>query len=538
MRPRRDVFELVSRGVTLASFAACVLVLFTAPLMALTWRLLPFPGFLVDSTLTVNARTGEGWSGRAAGLDAPQEVTRLGGEPVANVRDFSRALQGHTAGDTVSVFTRHPDGRVHLYPTVRLGTFSLRDLLALFWLPYGIGLAYFIIGVWVYLARGRDRPGRALAAFCISVSVVAALLFDVLTTHFGTAIWLVALAMLGGTLVTLTMRFPIEWGPVHRRPWLLGMPYLISLALAAWGIVSLSRPDDPWMYLAARSASYRYAALACLMFFAVMIYRAPRSRDAAVRRQARLVLVGSVIAFTPAVVWFLAPVFGVPLQFNTVAILPALLLFPITVAVAITRYRLIELDALVNRAIVYGTLTAILAGLYTAAIGLSQRVFVDLTGEESDAAVVVTTLIVVSAITPLRNLLQTWVDRQFLEVPAGALRSFGSEVQEFLEFNDPDLLSRRLLGEAVTSLGAESGAVIRVQNGRATTVHTQGPWSGTALMSVPLENDGESFGVLMIGPRRNGRRYRRTEAEALTPVARAVARAMRLSNVNQIPPES
>jgi hypothetical protein len=533
VRRKRDPLELLSRGLTLAAFAACVLILFAAPLFALTWRQLPFPGFLIDSTLTVNSRSGEGWSGREAGLDAPQAITRVAGEPVTTAWEFNRVLERLAVGQEISVLTRLPDGRVRLYPTIRLDTFPPRDFLALFWLPYAVGLAYFAIGVWIFLARGQDRPGRALAFFCVSVSAVSGLLFDVLTTHYATAMWVVGVAMLGGALLTLAMRFPLEWAPVHRRPWLLAAPYAVSLALALWGIVSLSRPDDPWMYLEARSASYRYAALACLVFFMVMLYRAPQSRDSAVRRQARVVLLGSMIAFTPMVVWFLAPVFGVPLQFSAVVFLPLLLLFPLTVAVAITRYRLLEFDAIVNRAIVYGALTAVLAGLYTAAISLSQRVFVGLTGEKSDAAVVLTTLIVASAITPMLTRLQTWVDRQFRELPAGALRAFEAEVAEFLELNDPELLSQRFLGEAVLSLGAEAGAVVRVQDGRPITVHTHGPWRGTALMSVPLGSEGESYGVLMIGPRRDGRRYRRSEAESLAEVARDVARAMRISAVHR-----
>jgi hypothetical protein len=533
VRRKRDPFEILSRVLTLGAFAACVLILFIAPLLALTWRQQPFPGFLIDSTLTVNNRTGEGWSGREVGLEAPQVVTRVAGEPVTTAREFNQALERLAVGQEISVFTHLPDGRVRLYPAIRLATFPQRDFLALFWLPYAVGLAYFAIGVWVFVARGQDRPGRALAFFCVSVSAVAGLLFDVLTTHFATAIWVFGVAMLGGSLLTLAMRFPVEWAPVHRRPWLLGLPYTISLALALWGIVSLSRPDDPWMYLEARSASYRYAALACLVFFMVMLYRAPRSRDSSVRRQARVVLLGSVIAFTPMVVWFLAPVFGVVLQFSTVVLLPLLLLFPLTVAVAITRYRLLEIDAIVNRAIVYGSLTAVLAGLYTAAISLSQRLFVDLTGEKSDAAVVLTTLIVASAITPMRTRLQTWVDRQFRELPAGALRAFGAEVTAFLELNNPELLAKRFLKQAVTALGAEAGAVVRIQDGRPITLHTHGPWRGAALMSVHLESEGESYGVLMIGPRRDGRRYRRTEAESLAEVARNVARAMRISAVHR-----
>ncbi|HMK09099.1 MAG TPA: hypothetical protein VK449_08740, partial [Anaerolineales bacterium] len=296
-----------------------------------------------------------------------------------------------------------------------------------------------------------------------------------------------------------------------------------------WGVAALWISKDPWMYPAARAASYRYAALACLVFFGVMIYRAPQSRDAAVRRQARLVLLGSFIAFTPIVIWFLAPVFGAPLQFSSLAIMPVLLVFPLTVAVAITRYRMLEIDSIVNRALVYAVLTAALAGLFTASIALSQRVFIALTGETSDAAIVITTLIIVSAITPLRDRLQTWVDRQFREIPTGALRTFGDEVAGYVELNDPERLMKRFLSEAVSALGAEAGAVTRVENGRPRTICVHGPWRGSALISVPLASGGRSFGMVFIGPRRNGRRYRRFEADSLAQVAEGVARAMAIA---------
>ena len=533
MRPKTDVPEIIGRFVTLGAYAVCALVFFAAPLMALSWRQMPFPGFLVDSTLVVNTRFSPGWSGREAGLDAPYLITRLAGQPVATTGEFSAVLQDHQVGDTISVFARHPDGRVQLFPSVRLIPFPPRDFLQLFWLPYTVGLAYLLIGVWIFMARGRERQGRALTFFCACVAIVAGLLFDVLTTHIATAVWLTAVAMLGGALISLVMRFPVEWAPVYRRPWLLGVPYLFSAALAVWGVVSLWNRNDPWMYLTARSASYRYAALACLIFFAVMLYRAPQSRDSAVRRQARLVLLGSVLAFTPAIIWFLAPVFGVTLQFSSLAILPVLLIFPLSAAVAITRYRLLEIDAIVNRAIVYAVLTAILAGLFTAAIGLSQNVFVALTGEQSDAAIVITTLIVASAISPVRTRLQTWVDRQFREVPTGPLRDFGDEVAQFVQFNDPESLVQRFLSEAVRALGAEAGAITRIEDGKACILCVQGPWRGTALMSVPLASDGRSFGTVLIGPRRNGRRYRRYEAESLSQVAQGVARAMAMAGAHR-----
>ena len=80
---------------------------------------------------------------------------------------------------------------------------------------------------------------------------------------------------------------------------------------------------------------------------------------------------------------------------------------------AITRYRLYNIDSLINRALVYIPLTGILAGVYTAGVVLFQRIFVAVTGNTSDAAIVLATLVLASVFTPVKNSLQTFVDKRF-----------------------------------------------------------------------------------------------------------------------------
>lgn len=107
-----------------------------------------------------------------------------------------------------------------------------------------------------------------------------------------------------------------------------------------------------------------------------------------------------------------------PIKLGQVILIVAGALVPVAAGVAILRYRLYEIDLIINRTIVYGVLTAILAGVYTASITLSQRVFVAVTGEKSDGAIVLTTLIVVSMFTPLKTRLQALVDRRWKAAPA------------------------------------------------------------------------------------------------------------------------
>ena len=86
---------------------------------------------------------------------------------------------------------------------------------------------------------------------------------------------------------------------------------------------------------------------------------------------------------------------------------------PVAIGVAILRYRLYEIDIIINRTLVYGSLTALLALVYFGGIVLLQRVFVVLTGEKSTLAVVASTLVIAALFNPLRGRVQEFVDRRF-----------------------------------------------------------------------------------------------------------------------------
>src|SRR5215213_7796372 len=86
---------------------------------------------------------------------------------------------------------------------------------------------------------------------------------------------------------------------------------------------------------------------------------------------------------------------------------------PIAIGIAILRYRLYDIDLLINRTLVYGSLTATLVALYFGGILLLQRVFVLLTGEKSTLAVVASTLVIAALFTPLRRRIQSFIDRSF-----------------------------------------------------------------------------------------------------------------------------
>jgi hypothetical protein len=106
---------------------------------------------------------------------------------------------------------------------------------------------------------------------------------------------------------------------------------------------------------------------------------------------------------------------------------------PVAVGIAVLRYRLYEIDLIINRALVYGSLTATLALVYVGGVVGLQSVFRVLTGQGSNLAVVTYTLLIAALFGPLRRRVQALVDRRFYRRKydaAKTLETFGSRLRE------------------------------------------------------------------------------------------------------------
>src|SRR5215211_5812878 len=129
-----------------------------------------------------------------------------------------------------------------------------------------------------------------------------------------------------------------------------------------------------------------------------------------------------------------------------VVVIAALVCFPISIGIAIVRYRLYEIDTLINRALVYALLTAILAAVYFGAVVLLQRVFVALTGQQSTLAVVASTLLIAALFTPLRRRIQSFIDRRFYRRKYDARKTLEAFSAQLRDETDLEALSGDLVG--------------------------------------------------------------------------------------------
>jgi len=109
------------------------------------------------------------------------------------------------------------------------------------------------------------------------------------------------------------------------------------------------------------------------------------------------------------------------------------------------RSHLFDIDVLINRTLVYGSLTAMLIGLYFGTIVVLQRLFVALTGEKSTLAVVASTLVIAALFNPLRRRIQSFIDRGFYRKKYDARKTLESFSAKLRDETDLDALSDDLV---------------------------------------------------------------------------------------------
>jgi uncharacterized membrane protein YhdT len=119
---------------------------------------------------------------------------------------------------------------------------------------------------------------------------------------------------------------------------------------------------------------------------------------------------------------------------------------PIAIGIAILRYRLYDIDIIINRTLVYGSLTATLVVLYFGGIVVLQRMFVLLTGQQSTLAIVASTLLIAALFTPLRRRIQSFIDRRFYRRKYDARKTLEVFSAKLKNKTDLEALNNDLVG--------------------------------------------------------------------------------------------
>jgi hypothetical protein len=262
---------------------------------------------------------------------------------------------------------------------------------------------------------------------------------------------------LGLILVFLPLLFPDGYPPSHRwRPvaWLGGLSIgliVVSSMILLWperGPALLTGDESPSHVLQVLVDFIAVPMLFVAGLGAVisLFVRFRRARGDE-RQQIKWFASAAALSLLWIFVLDASTLSGVP---GAIAVLSGLLVLPsipIATGIAILRYRLYDIDNLINRTLVYGSLTLMLVLVYFGGVTATQVVFTALTSQEEQPqlAIVVSTLVIAALFTPLRRRIQSFIDRRFYRRKYDAAKTLEAFSAKLRDETDLDALGDDLV---------------------------------------------------------------------------------------------
>ena len=493
---------------------------------------------------------------REDGLRVGDLIVRAGGHTVDEWLGGAPRGPEWRAGGVV-VYQIQREGREMTLP-IRLAPISFWSILGR-WAPQlAVSLAFGVIGSFVFWRRLDDLSARLLMLICVTTAlqyVGDGYNFQYALLPWRWPLWLhlalehVTFSLSYASICYLALIFPAPHPLVKRFPRLTPAVLYISFFLVIGVVMALS---STWSVALERGNRAAVAlSLAQLVLTIGAGIRSTRvARDPVTQAQIRWMLWGGSVTVALLIPGYIIPLalIGRPLIPPPVATLMTASM-PFTVAVAILRYRLWDIDVIINRTLVYGALTGVLALTYLFSVTLLQRVFRAFTGQRSDLVAVVSTLVIAMLVQPLRRRLQAFIDRRFYRKKVDfrqAFFTFSREVRTIIDL--PDLL-RVLVNRVMDLLHIEHGAVFSVaMDGTGQPIEARNLPAGTSLsldrflidrlrsgeavsqpkhsvfpllvpLLAPRVGAQNLVGILALGPRLSGQEYSRDDQALLMGLA-------------------
>jgi PAS domain S-box-containing protein len=350
--------------------------------------------------------------GARAGIKPGDQLVAVNSRDVKNTPALERQLyqSGVWSKNTYSVIRQSVvvDSTVILVPAER----SLNNWLRL------IGLIYLGIGIYVLLRRWTAPGSTHFFIFCLVSFVFYAFhytgklnAFDWIVYWSNVVAWLLQPALFLHFVLTFPERRPFA----RRRPAMLALVYMPGLAILTVHLFSFHflQAGERLRWNLDR-LEFLYLMLYFVASAGVLWYSYKRASTPILRQQLKWVTRGTILAITPFTLLYIFPflLWGGPTSLMKVSVL-SLGLLPLTFGYAIFRYRLMDVDLIFKRGMVYALAAAAVVGLYfTLVVGVAELVHTQIpnTGPRGlILAIVVTALL----FDPLRRWIQEKIDQFF-----------------------------------------------------------------------------------------------------------------------------
>jgi hypothetical protein len=184
----------------------------------------------------------------------------------------------------------------------------------------------------------------------------------------------------------------------------------------------------------------------CMVASAISVIVRARRAGRVERQQIKWLAYGGAVVVGTIFLGGVISIWSVTVSILTITL--ALVGLPVITGIAIVRYRLYDIDLLINRTLVYGVLTGTLALFYFGGVATTEAIFRALTGQEQQPqlAVVVSTLVIAALFNPLRRCIQSFIDRRFYRRKYDAVKTLEAFSAKLRDETDLEALNNELVG--------------------------------------------------------------------------------------------
>lgn len=399
-----------------------------------------FPGFVVWDNLVVVAVGPRTWTGVAADVPVRNRVVSVDGRPVSTRQGMAELVEAE-GPDLVHdyAFDGEDGPQTRQVAAMR---FRGRDWLAAFGIYLWNGLVFLATGLAVFWLRPESRQGRAVLAFGIAWGLMLALCLDLFTAGRLAFAYLVVQGLCPAALVHLALTFPEVRRPVRRSVVPIAAAYGVGAAVGV-GEAILYQHDVARQLVLDEVVWLAVAATGVLSMLSIAV-GAVRGSTPLVRRRARVVLAGSLIAFLVPLVAMVG-FFAIDLPISAGVLISTGFVFPLSIGYAVARYDLFEADRIVKQSLVYAATTAVVSLAYGASVLVVEHWAAGMVPTRSPLFTIGFVMAVLATIAPLRDRIQRGVDRLFARGHADYKATVARASERMATLLDRDAIARHVV---------------------------------------------------------------------------------------------
>lgn len=375
--------------------------------LGLNWVNKPYPGFFFYKNLVITDISPKTTYGNVL-KRFKDKVKEVNGIPVKTPTDIFNIIDELPVGTAVD-YTIGRNGDT-FDVTIPIERFTAKELLHVFGVIYVIGLVFLIIGALVLHIKPHLKASKAFFLFCASICIwfvgsfdtQAVYLFDQLTFFA----WIFS-PLFG---IYLMFIFPSDTKLKEITRNIVSILFLFISAMLFVLQFIFFYNYEIWKYI--NTVSWIYVVLSTAIFpiSSLLTYMNPSS--ALEKERAQIILLGCIFGLlAPASAVACITVFKINMPFNLMAL--PVIIFPLSIAYAIVKHKLFDIDVIIEKALTYGLLTGAVGGIFAFTILGFNVAFARYGGWKNPAFFVILSGFLVIALNPLKNRIQNLVDLTF-----------------------------------------------------------------------------------------------------------------------------